>query len=53
MKVLGISAAIASASAYLVRRRISKKWIDYRSSHHDLTSKVILITGGNTGLARV
>jgi NAD(P)-dependent dehydrogenase (short-subunit alcohol dehydrogenase family) len=50
MKVLGISAAIASASAYLVRRRISKKWIDYRSSHHDLTSKVILITGGNTGL---
>ncbi len=51
MKVLGISAAtLASASVYLLRRRISKKWIDYRSEHHDLTNNVILITGGNTGL---
>eukprot|EP00560_Eucampia_antarctica_P009775 CAMPEP_0197828796 /NCGR_PEP_ID=MMETSP1437-20131217/5320_1 /TAXON_ID=49252 ORGANISM="Eucampia antarctica, Strain CCMP1452" /NCGR_SAMPLE_ID=MMETSP1437 /ASSEMBLY_ACC=CAM_ASM_001096 /LENGTH=356 /DNA_ID=CAMNT_0043430175 /DNA_START=128 /DNA_END=1201 /DNA_ORIENTATION=+ len=51
MKRLVLSAAtIVSASVYLVRHRVSKKWIDYRSSHHDLTNKVILITGGNTGL---
>jgi len=46
----GSIVAIASGSAYLLRRRISKKWIDLRKSPHDLTNKTILITGGNAGL---
>lgn len=50
MKGLGVSAAIVGVSAYLLRRRVSRKWIDYRSQEHDLTNKLIVITGGNTGL---
>ena len=46
-----MSAAIASASVFLLRRRVSKNWIDYRSSDHDLTNKVIVITGGILALA--
>lgn len=50
MKGLVICSAIVGASGFLFRRRISKKWIDYRSIQHDLTDKVIVITGGNAGL---
>jgi NAD(P)-dependent dehydrogenase (short-subunit alcohol dehydrogenase family) len=50
MKGLGISAAVFGTSAYLLRRRISKQWLDYRSTPHDLSGKTIFITGGNTGL---
>eukprot|EP00980_Cylindrotheca_fusiformis_P024572 scaffold12111_cov69-Cylindrotheca_fusiformis.AAC.1 len=50
MNALLVTSAIAGASALLYRRHISKNWIDYRSVEHDLTDKVILITGGNTGL---
>eukprot|EP00980_Cylindrotheca_fusiformis_P016968 scaffold5159_cov112-Cylindrotheca_fusiformis.AAC.22 len=50
MNALLVTSVIAGASVLLFRRRISKKWIDYRSVEHDLTDKVIVITGGNTGL---
>ena len=47
--LLVISAAVLGTSAYIARRRISRKWIDYRSVEHDLNGKVFVVTGGNTG----
>mmetsp|Transcript_18761 Transcript_18761/g.46475 ORF Transcript_18761/g.46475 Transcript_18761/m.46475 type:complete len:359 (+) Transcript_18761:236-1312(+) len=51
-KGIGVSAAILGASALLLRRSVARKWIDYRSCQRDkdLTAKVYVITGGNTGL---
>jgi len=49
---IGVSAAILGASAFLLRRSVSRKWIDYRSCQRDrdLTGSVYIVTGGNTGL---
>jgi NAD(P)-dependent dehydrogenase (short-subunit alcohol dehydrogenase family) len=43
-------AAITGGSTIFLRRRISRNWIDCRKIEHDLGGKVIVITGGNTGL---
>ena len=43
-------ASLAGGSTFLLRRKISKKWIDCRTVDCDLTGKVIVITGGNTGI---
>lgn len=51
-KGIGAAAAILGASALLLRRSVSRKWIDYRSSQRDkdLTGQVYVVTGGNSGL---
>ena len=42
--------AAIGGSTILLRRRISRNWIDCRKVNHDLEGKVIVITGGNSGL---
>jgi NAD(P)-dependent dehydrogenase (short-subunit alcohol dehydrogenase family) len=42
--------AIFGASAFVLRRRISRSWIDLRHKQYDLNGKTIIITGGNIGL---
>ena len=48
-----VTGFILGASALLLRRRISRSWIDVRSNQYEQLSsgaKTIVITGGNTGL---
>lgn len=43
-------AAILGSATYILRRRISKSWIDLRRKKFELSGKTIIITGGNVGL---
>lgn len=46
-----ITALVGASSLYFLRRRISRNWIDMRSTPPmDLNNQVIVITGGNVGL---
>lgn len=48
--VISSIVAFFGGSAFYLRRRISREWIDLRSNPTDLIGKVIVITGGNAGL---
>lgn len=46
-----IAAIVGVSSTYLLRKRISRNWIDMRKQPpHDLKGKFVVITGANVGL---
>lgn len=48
---IGTTVALVGGTAYFLRRRVSRDWINLESKHYDnVGGKVFVITGGNVGL---